>query len=628
MICVTFVALLASLSILSTSSATEGNSRIQLFAKESDAEKKQRFEAFKGDFRKSYKDSSEDDQKYNVFLNNLARIDDLNLAAGSMVHGVTQFSDITNAEFQAKYLTPRATFQAQAANLRSNAIENAQDNEKHGNVKLEAVNVDWSAAGRTTAIKNQGGCGSCWAFGITEQIESDAIRLLSKTYILAPQQVVDCDTSNLGCNGGNEAPALTYVKNAGGICLEADYPYTSGGTQTAGTCKTSVVSTKKVVTISSYTRILGESSVATFVTNTGPVTIAVDATTWDTYPSSGPIWSTSQCPASASSKLNHVVQLVGLYIPSSGQSYWKIRNQWGTSWGSSGYMYITYGTNTCGMSSDYSYYSTPVALGGTASSFPSPKPSSTTPTFRPTASTSIPTFSTRVPTGKPTTSTVSPSNKPTALPTQSTVVPTGKPVVPGSPSFAPTASTRVPTQSTSKPTAMPTTSTVKPSAAPSPTTPANGWMCPAYSFYQWTSNQYYLYSPCFIYACSGATITATSCSPGGVCSGDSEVFLWAGSGADIAWNDDSPDCAAQGCMCSKLVYTVPANSGCKTYTLGQSCYPDTSTWFYDHYSCAGQFMVTGGTQIYNSPGDSGATTPTPPLSRPIAPGSSVHKPKK
>merc|ERR1711964_839780 len=87
-----------------------------------------------------------------------------------------------------------------------------------------------------TAVKNQGQCGSCWAFSTTEQIESDTFLSTGTLYTLAPQQIVSCDTVDLGCNGGNPINAYSYVSGAGGLEYSNDYPYTSGTTQQDGTC--------------------------------------------------------------------------------------------------------------------------------------------------------------------------------------------------------------------------------------------------------------------------------------------------------------------------------------------------------------------------------------------------------
>jgi len=80
----------------------------------------------------------------------------------------------------------------------------------------------------TTPVKNQGYCGSCWAFSATEQIESDCILQTGTELILAPQQITSCDKTSFGCNGGLTERAYDYVIRAGGIENETEYPYTSG----------------------------------------------------------------------------------------------------------------------------------------------------------------------------------------------------------------------------------------------------------------------------------------------------------------------------------------------------------------------------------------------------------------
>src|SRR5690606_10441661 len=123
--------------------------------------------------------------------------------------------------------------------------------------------------------KNQGQCGSCWAFSATEQIESDAIRTLGTTYILSPQQIVSCDKTSLGCNGGWTEHAYNYVKRAGGLTTESNYPYTSPPT---GNCNSNPSSFK--VTVDSYTTINGESAMSNYVLSTGPLSVCLDADNW------------------------------------------------------------------------------------------------------------------------------------------------------------------------------------------------------------------------------------------------------------------------------------------------------------------------------------------------------------
>ena len=175
-------------------------------------------------------------------------------------------------------------------------------------------------------VKNQGSCGSCWAFSATGAMESFSYQKGSKVS-LSEQQLVDCSGSfgNQGCNGGWPHYALNYVKS-NGLSSESEYPY-AGKTQA---CKKTGGSFK-ISSVSSATGCTGlQNALSSRV-----ISVAVDATNWSKY-SSGIF---NNCAAS----LNHAVLLVGV----SG-TYWKIKNSWGTSWGESGYIRLTLG-NTCGL---------------------------------------------------------------------------------------------------------------------------------------------------------------------------------------------------------------------------------------------------------------------------------------
>merc|ERR1719474_959116 len=191
--------------------------------------------------------------------------------------------------------------------------------------------VDWTnvdGKSYVTAVKNQGGCGSCWAFSTTGSLESRAAIKQGVTDsdipLLSEQELVDCSKSegNEGCNGGLMDDAFEYIEKAGGLCSESEYPYTG---KTGRICKASECRTKYAA-ITGYTDVTKDSEpdLETAVA-AGPVSIAVDAAglTWQFY-SGGVV--TRTC----GSKLDHGVLAVG-YGAESDTKFWKVKNSWAGS---------------------------------------------------------------------------------------------------------------------------------------------------------------------------------------------------------------------------------------------------------------------------------------------------------
>jgi cathepsin L len=184
-------------------------------------------------------------------------------------------------------------------------------------------------------VKDQGQCGSCWAFSTVGLLESTNV-IFNKVPVVSfsEQQLVDCSGAynNFGCNGGMPSSAVNYVVNNGGITTEAEYPYTA----VDGTCNTNVT-----LAFDPSPSVAVPNNVAAFkaALNIQPISICVDASKWYKY-SSGVFHNCSSSP----SKLDHAVVLVG--YESNGD--WIVRNSWGTSWGNAGYITLRNG-NTCGV---------------------------------------------------------------------------------------------------------------------------------------------------------------------------------------------------------------------------------------------------------------------------------------
>jgi C1A family cysteine protease len=197
--------------------------------------------------------------------------------------------------------------------------------------------IDWRTQGAVTPIKDQGQCGSCWAFSTTGGMEG-CVKIASGSLIsMSEQQLVDCDKTSYGCNGGLMTNAYNYIIKHGGICSEAAYPYTAR----TGTCKDTTCTS--VATLSGFTNIAtGSVSGLQNACAIEPVSIAVDASNFSPYRSG--IF--SNCGTS----LNHGITLVGYLV----NQYWICKNSWGTSWGEAGYIRLAWG-NTCGIANMATY---------------------------------------------------------------------------------------------------------------------------------------------------------------------------------------------------------------------------------------------------------------------------------
>jgi cathepsin L len=295
------------------------------------------FAKFATAFNKHYRESEVSFRK-DIFERNLAAGGELRCAERSTSYqmGINQFSDLTPAEFES-FLGRRGpkTLSTSRQTLKLTGIV--------------PPSIDWRDKNVISPIKNQGGCGSCWAFASTEQVESFVALSGAPLPILSPQHLVSCDSNPKHCGGtggcGGSIPELAFdFVQANGLALEKDYPYTGRDSP----CNTTAAA-HPAATLTGHVRLQQNDyqSVLNALATVGPLAVNVWAIPFQGY-RSGVF---TGCNYKSSMDIDHVMQLVG-YGTDAGKDYWIVRNSWGSSWGENGYIRLArepQSLQTCGL---------------------------------------------------------------------------------------------------------------------------------------------------------------------------------------------------------------------------------------------------------------------------------------
>jgi len=291
--------------------------------------------AWKLKYNKNYLSAAEETAREAIFNKNVAYINQHNAMGKSYTLGMNQFGDLTNAEYQKMYLTKMSP---------------KRNGSTFDLTEAPPTSQDWRPQGYVTPIKDQGQCGSCWSFSATGSIEGAHFKSTGKLVSFSEQNLVDCSTAegNQGCNGGLMDYAFTYVIKTKGLDTEASYPYTARD----GTCKYNPGSSGG--TISKFVDVTAgsEADLQTAVGTIGPISVAIDAShnSFQFYKTG--VYNEPLC---SSKNLDHGVLAVG-YGTDAGKDYWIVKNSWGTSWGSQGYILMTRNKrNQCGIATAASY---------------------------------------------------------------------------------------------------------------------------------------------------------------------------------------------------------------------------------------------------------------------------------
>ncbi|KAK4274664.1 hypothetical protein QN277_017855 [Acacia crassicarpa] len=316
---------------------------------------------------KAYNALGEKEKRFEIFKDNLRFIDEHNAGNRTYKVGLNRFADLTNEEYRAKYLGTKIDHKRRIAKTRNNRYASQIGD------KLPEY-VDWRKEGAVVQVKDQGSCGSCWAFSTVAAVEGINKLVTGDLISLSEQELVDCDTKyNEGCNGGLMDYAFQFIINNGGIDTEEDYPYHAVDGQCDHYRKNA-----KVVTIDGYEDVPAndEKALKKAVANQ-PVSVAIEAGGREFQLYVSGVF-TGRCGTA----LDHGVAAVG-YGTENGVDYWIVKNSWGSSWGEEGYIRMERNvgkTNTgkCGIAMQASY---PTKKGLNP---PKPKPSPPSPVKPPT----------------------------------------------------------------------------------------------------------------------------------------------------------------------------------------------------------------------------------------------------
>ena len=337
------------------------------------------WEAFKASFEKRYETEVHEARARHNFEARVARLEAQNALNGEAVFGVTAHADreLGAAAF-ARGRRPRVARELRPASKSRVDLEPV--------ASKGAASVDWrlDARGVVSAVKNQGQCGTCWAFSATEQVESQLVLAGAPQVELSTQQVASCTNDPLleccdGCGGGDPTAAYEYLSEAslegGGLAPDAFWPYEQSltpddectGPECTKACDKDVRALPAdfeyvgpYAAVAGYGYAVPECDVGTCDdqdtdalrarVEKSPVSVCLNAGAWDDY--TGGVLSEAACGGHAAADVDHCVQLVGYNATDQANAYWIVRNSWSTSWGEDGYIYLSMDGNTCGVANE------------------------------------------------------------------------------------------------------------------------------------------------------------------------------------------------------------------------------------------------------------------------------------
>ncbi|GAX26451.1 cathepsin L [Fistulifera solaris] len=300
-----------------------------------------KFEKWVEAHAKQYASDLQKMARLHIWLANDQRIDEHNnqKPAPTFTLGHNEYSDMTLNEFQEYFkLGPHAQIHPSLPQIEEEDSLVAE--QRRALLEMDPLQlpdyVNWVELGAVTPVKNQGACGSCWAFSTTGALEGAKFVQTGELVALSEQNLLDCDHEDLGCSGGLMDNAFKFDQKSGGLCSEEDYPYAA---EQHSTCFTNCTEVPGTIVKTFIDVPQGSEMALVSALSLQPVSIAIQASQFVFQFYKEGVITDNSCGSSGA--IDHGVLAVGYGTDVETQEpYFLVKNSWGPSWGSEGFVKI------------------------------------------------------------------------------------------------------------------------------------------------------------------------------------------------------------------------------------------------------------------------------------------------